>query len=57
VEKLLWAAAPASDDTEAQALFAKARELAAKDSAQRAEAATSPDESLRAFFQTSPQDP
>ena len=57
VEKLLWAAALAPDDTEAQALFAKAREPAAKDSAQRPEAATSPGESLRAFFQASPQDP
>jgi hypothetical protein len=57
VERLLWAAALAPDDTEAQALFAKARELAAKDSAQRPEAVTSPEESLQAFFQASPQDP
>ena len=40
-EKLLWAAALAPDDAEAQALFAKARDLAARDPAQRPEAATS----------------
>jgi len=49
--KLLWAAALASNDAEAQALFAKARELAAKDPAQRPDAAISTGESLRAFFQ------
>jgi hypothetical protein len=49
-EKLLWAAALAPDDTEAQALFAKARELAAKDPAQRPDAAISIADSFRAFF-------
>jgi hypothetical protein len=49
-EKLLWAAALAPDDAEAQALFGKARELAAKDPAQRPEAVISTADSLRAFF-------
>ena len=49
-EKLLWAAALAPDEAEAQALFAKARELAAKDPAQRPDAAISTADSLRAFF-------
>jgi hypothetical protein len=48
--KLLWAAALAPDDAEAQALFAKARELAAKDPAQRPDAAISTADSFRAFF-------
>src|SRR5487761_1190833 len=56
VEKLLWAAALAPDDAEAQAPFAKARELAAKDPAQRPDAAISTAESFRAFFSASPQD-
>jgi hypothetical protein len=54
--KLLWAAALAPDDAEAQALFAKARELAAKDPAQRPDAASSTAESLRAFLRAGPQD-
>jgi hypothetical protein len=53
-EKLLWAAALAPDDAEAQALFGKARELAAKDPAQRPDAAISTADSLRAFFPPSP---
>jgi hypothetical protein len=53
-EKLLWAAALAPDDAEAQALFAKARELAAKDPAQRPDAAISTADSLRVFFPPSP---
>jgi hypothetical protein len=53
-EKLLWAAALAPDDAEAQALFAKARELAAKDPAQRPDAVISTADSFRAFFPPSP---
>ena len=53
-EKLLWAAALAPDDAEAQALFAKARELAAKDPGQRPDAAISTADSFRAFFPPSP---
>jgi len=53
-EKLLWAAALAPDEAEAQALFGKARELAAKDPAQRPDAAISTADSLRAFFPPSP---
>jgi len=53
-EKLLWAAALAPDDAEAQALFGKARELAAKDAAQRSDAAMSTADSLRAFFPAGP---
>jgi hypothetical protein len=53
-EKLLWAAALAPDDAEAQALFAKARELAAKDPAQRPDTAISTADSFRAFFPPSP---
>lgn len=49
-EKLLWAAALTPDDAEAQALFGKARELAAKDPAQRPDAVISTADSLRAFF-------
>ena len=55
-EKLLWAAALAHSDAEAQALFAKARELAAKDPAQRPDAAISTADSFRAFFPASPHD-
>ena len=54
MEKLLWAAALAPDDAEAQALFAKARELAAKDPGQRPDAAISTADSFRAFFPPSP---
>ncbi len=53
-EKLLWAAALGPDDAEAQALFAKARELAAKDPGQRPDAAISTADSFRAFFPPSP---
>jgi hypothetical protein len=53
-EKLLWAAALAPDDAETQALFAKARELAVKDPAQRPDAAISTADSFRAFFPPSP---
>jgi hypothetical protein len=53
-EKLLWAAALAPDDAEAQALFGKARELAAKDPAQRPDAVISTADSLRAFFPPGP---
>ena len=53
-EKLLWAAALAPDEAEAQALFAKARELAAKDPGQRPDAAISTADSFRAFFPPSP---
>jgi len=53
-EKLLWAAVLAPDEAEAQALFAKARELAAKDPAQRPDAAISTVDSFRAFFPPSP---
>jgi hypothetical protein len=49
-EKLLWAAALAPDDAEAQALFDKARELAAKDPGQRLDAAISTADLFRAFF-------
>lgn len=48
--ELLWAAALAPDEAEAQALFGKARELAAKDPAQRPDAVISTADSLRAFF-------
>ena len=54
MEKLLWAAALAPDDAEAQALFAKARELAAKDLGQRPDAAISTADLFRAFFPPSP---
>ena len=53
-EKLLWAAALAPDDAEARALFAKARELAAKDPGQRPDAAISTADLFRAFFPASP---
>jgi hypothetical protein len=53
-EKLLWAAALAPDEAEAQALFAKAREVAAKDPARRPDAAISTADSFRAFFPPSP---
>lgn len=53
-EKLLWAATLAPDDAEAQALFAKAQELVAKDPAQRPDAAISTADSFRAFFAPSP---
>jgi hypothetical protein len=53
-EKLLLAAALAPDEAEAQALFAKARELAAKDRGQRPEAAISTADLFRAFFPPSP---
>ncbi|MGH3187897.1 MAG: hypothetical protein ACRDPY_39060 [Streptosporangiaceae bacterium] len=53
-EKLLWAASLAPDEAEAQALFAKARELAAKDPGQRPDAAISTVDSFRAFFPPSP---
>ncbi len=56
-EKLLWAAALAPDDAEAQALFGKARELAAKDPAQRPDAAISTADSLRAFLPAQPARP
>jgi len=54
VEKLLWADALAPDDAEAQALFAKARELAAKDPGQRPDAAISTADLFRGFFPPSP---
>lgn len=47
------AAALAPDGAEAQALFAKARGLAAKDPAQRPDAANSTADSFRAFFPAS----
>jgi len=53
-EKLLWAAVLAPDDAEAQALFAKGRELAAKDPGQRPDAAISTADLFRAFFPPSP---
>jgi hypothetical protein len=51
-EKLLWAAALAPDDAEAQALFGKARELAAKDAAPTGRPRTP--HPLRTFFPPSP---
>jgi dTMP kinase len=56
-EKLLWAAALAPDDAEAQALFAKARELAAKDQAQRPDAAIGTADSFGALFPARPARP
>jgi len=53
-EKLLWAAALAPDDAEAQALFAEARELAAKDPGQRPDAAIITADLFRAFFPARP---
>jgi hypothetical protein len=53
MEKLLWAAALA-DDAEAQALFAKARELAARDRGQRRDAAISTVDLFRGFFPAGP---
>ncbi len=55
-EKLLWAAALAPDDAEAQALFAKARELAAKERPSVRMPAISTADSFRAFFPVSPHD-
>ena len=55
-EKLLWAAALAPDDAEAQALFAKARDLAARDRPSARRAAISTADWLWAFFPASPRD-
>jgi hypothetical protein len=52
IDKLLWAAALAPGDAEAHALLAKARELAAKDPAQRPDAAIGTTQWLQEFLQS-----